>query len=133
MTFLEDLLNDLPELVDRMRRHDVRHVSLKNGAGALALTLTPAPTSNPEQTPSISYPAKAEDTPVPSPEMGVFRSNDLDATHPVRSGEIIGFVEAGPLRLPLTATADGTLGPALVGEGGVVGYHDVLFRIHPDG
>ena len=132
MTFLEDLLNDLPELVGRMRHHDVRHVSLKNGTGALALTLS----ENPGQTPPahpITPPAKAENTPVPSPEMGVFRSNGLGENHPVRSGEIVGFVEAGPLRLPVTATADGTLGPTLIGDGCVVGYHDVLFRIHPDG
>ncbi|MFT9366663.1 MAG: hypothetical protein ABF572_14070 [Gluconobacter sp.] len=132
MTFLEDLLNDLPELVGRMRHHDVRHVSLKNGTGALALTLS----ENPGQTPPahpIAPPAKAENTPVPSPEMGVFRSNGLDEKHPVRSGEIVGFVEAGALRLPVTATADGTLGPALIGDGGVVGYHDVLFRIHTNG
>ncbi|GBQ82953.1 hypothetical protein [Gluconobacter albidus] len=132
MTFLEDLLNDLPELVGRMRHHDVRHVSLKNGTGALALTLS----ENAGQTPPahpVAPPAKAENTPVPSPEMGVFRSNGLGENHPVRSGEIVGFVEAGPLRLPVTATADGTLGPALIGDGCVVGYHDVLFRIHPDG
>ncbi|MBS1092720.1 hypothetical protein JK208_14125 [Gluconobacter sp. Dm-74] len=132
MTFLEDLLNDLPELVERMRRHDVRHVSLKNGADTLALTLAES-LGQTLQVPHVAPPAKAEGTPVPSPEMGVFRSNGLDETHPVRSGEIVGFVEAGPLRLPVTATADGTLGPALVGDGDVVGYHDVLFRIHPDG
>lgn len=132
MTFLEDLLNDLPELVGRMRHHDVRHVSLKNGTGAIALTLS----ANPGQTPPAhpaAPPARAEDTPVLSPEMGVFRLNGLGENHPVRSGEIVGFVEAGPLCLPLTAPADGTLGPALVEDGSVVGYHDILFRIHPDG
>lgn len=133
MTFLEDLLNDLPELVGRMRRHDVRHVSLKNETGTLALTLAPVLAVNPDQTPPATQPAKAEGMPVPSPEMGVFRSNGLGANHPVCSGEIVGFVEAGSLRLPVTATADGTLGPALIGDGCVVGYHDVLFRIHPNG
>lgn len=133
MTFPEDLLNDLPELVGRMRRHDVRHVSLKNGTGKLALTLAPVLAVNPDQTPPATQPAKAEVTPVTSPEMGVFRSNGLDENHPVRSGEIVGFVETGALRLPVTATADGTLGPAQVGEGSVVGYHDVLFRTYPVG
>ena len=132
MTFLEDLLNDLPELVERMRRHDVRHVSLKNGTGTLALTLA-ANSGQTRQAPHVAPIAKAKDAPVPSPEMGVFRSNGLDENHPVRSGEIVGFVETGALRLPVTATADGTLGPALVGDDSVVGYHDVLFRIHPDG
>ncbi|WP_215746941.1 hypothetical protein [Gluconobacter sp. P1C6_b] len=132
MTFLEDLLNALPGLVGRMRHHDVRHVSLKNGTGTLALTLS----ANPGQTfhaHPVSAPAKVEDTRVPSPEMGVFRSNGLSEGQAVRTGEIVGFVETGALRLPVTTTADGTLGPALVGDGSVVGYHDVLFRIHPDG
>jgi len=133
MTFLEDLLNELPELVGRMRRHDVRHLSLENGADTLALALTPAMTANPDQTHPVAPPTTAEDTPIPSPEMGVFHSNGLGEKHPVRSGEIVGFVEAGSLRLPVTATADGALGPALVRDGRVVGYHDVLFRIHPDG
>ena len=132
MTFLEDLLNDLPELVGRMRHHDVRYVSLKNGTGALTLALSENPGQTPPAHPAASR-TKAENTLVPSPEMGVFRSSGLDENHSVRSGEIVGFVEAGPLRLPVTATADGTLGPALVGDGCVVGYHDVLFRIHPDG
>ena len=132
MTFLEDLLNDLPELVERMRRHDVRHVCLKNGTGTLALTLA-ANSGQTLQAPHVAPIAKAKGTPVPSPEMGVFRSSGLDENHPVHSGEIVGFVEAGPLRLPVTATADGALGPALVGDGSIVGYHDVLFRIHPDG
>ncbi|MQR99692.1 hypothetical protein [Gluconobacter aidae] len=136
MTFLEDLLNDLPELVERMRRHDVRHASLKNETGALALTLAPVLAANSGQTlqaPHVAPPAKAEGTPVPSSEMGVFRFCGLGENHSVRFGEIVGFVETGALRLPVTATADGTLGPALVGDGSVVGYHDVLFRIHPDG
>lgn len=132
MTFLEDLLNDLPGLVGRMRHHDIRHVSLKDGTSTLALTITANPCQIPQAQP-VAPIAKSEDTPVLSPEMGLFRRHGLSDSQAVRAGEIVGFVEAGALRLPVTATADGTLGRALVGDGSVVGYHDVLFRIHPDG
>ncbi len=132
MTFLEDLLTDLPELVGRMRQHDVRHVSLQNGTGALALTITANPCQAP-QAKRVPPAEKVEDTPVLSPEMGLFRQHGLSEHQTVRNGKIVGFVEAGALRLPVTATADGKLSPAMVEDGSPVGYHDILFRIHPDG
>ncbi|MFT8809015.1 hypothetical protein [Gluconobacter sp.] len=132
MTFLEDLLNDLPKLVERMRHHDVRHLSWNHDTGALALTIASSPCQTPQPT-TAAAPAPVEDVPVLSPEMGVFRGNGMQEGQSVRPGDIIGFVETGVLRLPVTATADGTLGPALTEDGRPVGYHAVLFRLHPDG
>ncbi|GBR43461.1 hypothetical protein [Gluconobacter roseus] len=126
MTFLEDLLNELPDLVSRMRHYDVRHVSLKNEMGAIALTVTATPCQTAHGAPAITV----EDIPVLSPEMGRFRQNGLSEGQTVWTGEIIGFVETGVLRLPVTATTNGILGPAEIGDGSLVGYHDILFRIH---
>lgn len=128
MTFLEDLLNELPDLVSRMRHYDVCHVSLKNETGAIALTVTATPCQTAHGAPAVTV----EDIPVLSPEMGRFRQNGLSEGQTVRTGDIIGFVETGALRLPVTATTNGTLGPAEIGDGSPVGYHDVLFRIHQD-
>ncbi|EHH67419.1 hypothetical protein [Gluconobacter morbifer] len=132
MTFLEDLLNDLPKLVDTMRHHDVHHFSWKNETGAFALTVAANPCQVPQERP-VALPPKVEDLAVLSPEMGIFRPNGLSDGQVVRTGDIVGFVETNALRLPATAPADGRLGEALVENGAPVGYHDILFRIHPDG
>jgi biotin carboxyl carrier protein len=51
----------------------------------------------------------------------------------VRAGQIVGFVQVGPVVRPVAASRDGVLGRRLVDNGTLVGWGQRLFELHePD-
>lgn len=49
---------------------------------------------------------------------------------PVRAGQIVGYVQVGPVVRPVTAPRDGVIGRRLVDNGTLVGAEQPLFELH---
>lgn len=73
---------------------------------------------------------RGEDVRVKAPLAGHFRlAGDSQAGRTVEAGEILAFVEVGPVRLPVVAPAAGRLGDIHAGDGDAVGYGAILFTV----
>ena len=122
------LLEMLDRLAPAMRRHGVSHLTLAENDAVLTLTLSPATATPVAQT---IAPSVRQDT-VPSPEMGVFRMGAIRPGSTVATGDILAFVEVGPVRLPVIAPAGGVVHTVLAQDGDTVGYHAPLFIIQSE-
>lgn len=123
--------SDLERLVAAMRANQVSRLEIKRERGSLRLQL-------PEElcVVALTEPTKTRLEPVKSPDLGRFLPcNAAEGVtppvpgQPVQKMQILGYVEDGPLRVPLIAPAAGILVRALCEEGQVVGHGDVLFEI----
>lgn len=77
----------------------------------------------------------AERTEIVAPAPGRFRQvHPLDDAprfaegDAIRAGDIVAFIEANGVLKPVVATADGTLGKALVSDGAPVGWGTPLYQ-----
>jgi acetyl-CoA carboxylase biotin carboxyl carrier protein len=59
----------------------------------------------------------------------VRRAHEVASGAAVKAGQILGFLEAGDLVLPILAPQDGTVGETLALDGALVGYGTPLMRL----
>lgn len=118
-------LDALPEIVSWMRNRGISELEWTEGGTTLGLSLQAQETS----TPTGNTPPPRTEQSILSPEMGIFRYEGQRETRPVRRGDIIGFVEVGPLRVPVACPDDGVLLPPIEQDGALVGYSTPLFKI----
>ena len=75
--------------------------------------------------------------PVSSPEVGIFRANELGSAPKaalgaaVKEGQSLGFVESGTRKEPVLAPASGKIAAAPAEDGQAVQYGQALFFIEP--
>ncbi|MBO1325775.1 acetyl-CoA carboxylase biotin carboxyl carrier protein subunit [Acetobacter sp. TBRC 12305] len=133
-----DRVARLRDIVARMRQGGMALLDYDDGQTRLLLRLAPEPGAQNAVSAPLPPPAQPASAAVPSPDLGVFH-----ATHPpasgkgmavgdkVSAGQIMAFVEVGPIVLPVVAPAGGQIGTINAVEGQSVGYHEVLFEIAP--
>lgn len=127
-------LDDIAALMAQMQRGGLRELDYAAGDARLRLIAAdPAPKAAPATAP-------AEDTADPplvrAPHLGLFRmahpqrgAPEAAPGDPVRPGQIVAFVEAGAVFLPVITKSAGRLGACLVEDGALVGYAEPLFRL----
>lgn len=126
------LLERLPEIVRWMRTRGLQAVDWSENGEHLALTLMPpVAREGLARAAATGEAVPGSATPVLSPEMGLFRHAETAADAGVAAGDILGFIEIGPVRLAVLAPCAGGLGAPCHADGAVVGYHAVLFEITP--
>jgi biotin carboxyl carrier protein len=59
------------------------------------------------------------------------RTHAVTSGAPVRSGQIVGYLQVGPVLRPVTAPRDGILGRQLVDDDVLVGAQQPVFELHP--
>ena len=126
MTFEE-----IERLVRRLEGSDITEMTVTDDASSLTLAAwRPARPNEPPASPRSSPPRR------PRPKIqpcGPGRSACCGLRHPeaadapvfpraVTKGDIVAFLQAGPLLLPVVAEADGSIGEPLVTDGGLIGY-----------
>ncbi|WP_417280745.1 hypothetical protein [Celeribacter sp.] len=127
--------SELETLIEAMRRNGVTELAVEQDEEALRLGLAPRPAAVATATP----PAPTPNAKVKSPAMGLFvpagADDGLEAVAcgaRVIAGQTLGYVADEEARLPLTATASGTLRTDSPAASTLIGYGDVLFEIEAD-
>lgn len=79
---------------------------------------------------SAAVASRGEDVRVKAPLAGHVRlPASAEAGRTVEAGEILAFVEIGPVRLPVVAPVAGRIGGIHAGDGDTVGYGAALFTV----
>jgi acetyl-CoA carboxylase biotin carboxyl carrier protein len=134
MTEISNMSYDTIErIVRRLERAQVSTFEYHDENVCLRLTLGGG---NPVQASSGIKAEKSVETGKTS-AAGIFTSshpvNHEDAMAsgtPVRAGQIVGYVQVGPVVRPVTASRDGVIGRRLVDNGTLVGAGQPLFELH---
>lgn len=123
------LLDRLPDIAAWMRTRGVSELEWTEHGTTLALSLAPTERTILSSASGSDVEMRSVDQFIPSPEMGIFRLDSQGGDRIVHRDDIVGFVEIGPLRIPVVCPDDGWLGQPLEEDGAVVGYGRPLFRI----
>jgi hypothetical protein len=75
---------------------------------------------------------------IKTPSAGIFtvahpldhRKDTLTSGVPVRAGQIVGYLQVGPVLRPVMSSREGILGRPLVGDGVLVGAQQSVFELH---
>lgn len=119
----------LKGVLDWMRTTDLVEVSYRSGEDKVSFRLDDA-------SPEAPFPGSSL-VPVVSPEVGVFRFNDLgkarkaEKDSEVEDGLLLGLVDTGKAKAEVRAPAKGLLSLVLAEEGKAVEYGQPLFFIRP--
>ncbi|PWE48381.1 hypothetical protein DEM26_18755 [Thioclava sp. NG1] len=123
---------EMTRLVEAMRRTGSKLLEVDGAGDHLRLVLGDAEPAASEIAPLNAAPKEQ----VKSPGLGRFiavgRDDGLEpvsAGAAVSEGQVLGYIDDDGVRLPFCAPAAGTLTAALVAEGQVTGYGDVLFEL----
>lgn len=119
--------NDLDRLIDAMITHGVTCLHVQGAGTELRLVLSAA-----QQAATVS----ARRYPVCSPCIGGFVSRGTDDGLPplhdlarVTTGEILGYITQGAVRVLILVPTDGRLVTPAPVVGAIVGYGDPLFEV----
>ncbi|MDE2290694.1 MAG: hypothetical protein KGL53_01320 [Elusimicrobia bacterium] len=121
----------LKDVLHWMRSTDLAEVSYKRPGAGFELASEHVPAA-----PAGGFP-EARVVPVPSPEVGVFRSGPRGRSAKaqpgaaVASGDLLGVVDTGAAEVEVKAPADGRLLPGSAEDGRPVEYGQPLFFIQP--
>ena len=132
MTFEE-----IERLVRRLEGSDITALTVTDDTSSLTLRLAPGLAERAAGTPTVDA---SPPTPPATPTLRAKAIGLLRLRHPeaanapvfpraVMEGDIVAFLQAGPLLLPVVAEADGSIGEPLVADGGLVGYGTPLFPL----
>ncbi len=116
--------SEIAELAGRMRAAGAYGLEVEQGEFSLCLRLDRAILEK-------AIPASAGKTPadtVRAAAPGLFRAGGGACDGMVSSGDIVAFIDAGPLALPVVASRVGRLGSPLVHEGEAVEFGQALFE-----
>jgi acetyl-CoA carboxylase biotin carboxyl carrier protein len=125
-------IDEIEQFIHRLERAGISRFEYEDANVSLKLILAAGdvPTDDPGAT--IAATADVIRTSV----AGVFHARHpisggvaADALSPVRAGQIVGYVQVGPVARPVTAPRDGVIGCALIQDGTLVGAGQALFDL----
>jgi acetyl-CoA carboxylase biotin carboxyl carrier protein len=131
---------ELADLVRRLQASGVTFYELEGPSERLRLHLAASAPLRAEasaQTDPVddSPPQSTAASPIRAPHMGYLRlshriggvEKEVIAGEPVIRGQLLAFLDAGGILLPVEADRDGLIGQVLAEEGALVGYGTPLF------
>ncbi|MBI4056461.1 MAG: acetyl-CoA carboxylase biotin carboxyl carrier protein subunit [Elusimicrobia bacterium] len=117
----------ITDIADWMRKTDLVEVAWKKGSKSMAVCLSGS-------TPSAHIPSTPS-TPVCSPFVGIFHFNrpgeasSVKSGSPVKTGDILGWIDAGPLSHQILSPSSGKINRLFIEEGQPIQYGQPLFVI----
>lgn len=128
--------DEIEKLADACARHGIGEIELARSGFSLRMRIGAAAGEAPAAT--VVPKAEAAFQGVRAPGVGIFRVDHpttgrpvASAGQPVRKGDTVGVLQAGPCLRAVVAPADGVLGAAMAEDGAVVGYGAPLYELTP--
>jgi hypothetical protein len=123
-----NIYDAIERTVRRLEREQVSTFEYKDEHAYLRLALDVVPDATP---------ARSMET-IKTPVAGIFssthplthRKNGKTSGSPVRAGQIVGYMQVGPVLRPVAAPRDGVLGRQLVGDDVLTGARQPIFEFY---
>jgi acetyl-CoA carboxylase biotin carboxyl carrier protein len=122
----------IARLAERLARHGLATLEVRQGAARLRIVASDAATG----APAVSAPSITATAPAPGRLAWCHpatRDAPLEVGAAVSAGAIVAYLVAGELVLPVTAPADGTITARLGEDGALVGFGTPILALAPTG